>query len=280
MVLASTYANLQPYWNSRWYNPQTKTLVQVYNISTPSKPTLSHFHTIDGYLHDSRLVDGRLYFLTQSDFRIAPYYMTKYENSKNRNTELVKAFDMNFSLKNIVPEIRDSLPNPIWRGKYITSIRSSVSQCQDLSVVLPDTKTLKTVAMTPVFTTIGSLDITKTNAKIESSLVFGAVNQIHMSATGLYLVSNITKNATNTCPPNAQCFAPTYYSSSSTLVHRFSLQNGKALYKNTTEVIGNPMNQYSMDEDAKGNFRIVTQSYSWLSGNNKNATNLSIIDPS
>ncbi len=280
VILASKYSSTESYWNTRWYNPETKTLVQVYSLSNPSKPILTHFHTIDGYLHDSRLIGDRLYFLTQSDFRIAPYYMTKYQNSKNRNTELVKSFDANFLLKNIVPEVRDSLPNPVWPGKYITSTRSTVSQCQDLSVVLPNTKTLSTISMTPVFTTIASLNIAKSNSSIETSLVFGAVNQIHMSQTGLYLVSNITKNAINACPSNAKCFAPTYYSSSSSLIHRFALQNGKAIYKNTAEVVWNPMNQYSMDEDKSGSFRIVTQSYDWVSGENKNTTNLSIIGPS
>lgn len=279
-MLASKYSVAESYWNTRWYNPETKTLVQVYNISNPSKPILTHSHTIDGYLHDSRLIGEQLYFLTQSDFRIAPYYITQYQNSKNRNIELVKSFDANFLLKNVVPEVRDSLPHPMWPGRYITSVRSTVPQCQELSIVLPNMKTFSGVNMTPVFTTIASLNISKSNSKIETSLVFGSVDQIHMSQTGLYLVSNIAKNAINTCPPNAKCFAPTYYSSSSSLIHRFILQGGKALYKNTTEVMGNPMNQYSMDEDTNGNFRIVTQNYSWSSGTNKNTTNLSIINPS
>ena len=35
-----------------------------------------------------------------------------------------------------------------------------------------------------------------------------------------------------------------------------------------------------MDEDASGNFRIVTQSYSWSNGDNKNSTQVSVISPS
>jgi uncharacterized secreted protein with C-terminal beta-propeller domain len=44
--------------------------------------------------------------------------------------------------------------------------------------------------------------------------------------------------------------------------------------------MGNPMSQYSMDEDANGNFRIVTQNYAWSSGQSENSTELSIISPS
>ena len=43
---------------------------------------------------------------------------------------------------------------------------------------------------------------------------------------------------------------------------------------------GNPMNQYSMDEDASGNFRIVTQKYAWSSGTNQNSTELTVVSPS
>lgn len=39
------------------------------------------------------------------------------------------------------------------------------------------------------------------------------------------------------------------------------------------------MNQYSMDEDTAGNFRIVTQNYAWSSSGNKNTTELSVLSP-
>lgn len=67
---------------------------------------------------------------------------------------------------------------------------------------------------------------------------------------------------------------------SSTLVHKYALQNGGLAYQYTSTVPGNPMTQYSMDEDAKGNFRIVTQNYAWSSGQNQNTTELSILSPS
>lgn len=37
------------------------------------------------------------------------------------------------------------------------------------------------------------------------------------------------------------------------------------------------MNQYSMDEDASGNFRIVTQKYAWTDNGNANTTGLYVI---
>lgn len=52
------------------------------------------------------------------------------------------------------------------------------------------------------------------------------------------------------------------------------------MYQYTSSVLGNPMNQYSMDEDANGNFRIVTQNYAWSSAKNQNTTEVSIISPS
>ena len=70
--------------------------------------------------------------------------------------------------------------------------------------------------------------------------------------------------------------APTS-SVSNTLIHKYALSNGGVSYKYSATVSGNPMNKYSMDEDANGNFRLVTQNYAWSSEGNKNTTELNII---
>ena len=104
--------------------------------------------------------------------------------------------------------------------------------------------------MNPVLTTIASLKISSPNIKLQTSLVLGDVSQIHMSEKNLYLVSDIYKNSPSSkCPPNAKCIAPVYYNNTSTLIHRFALVSGKVQYKNSAEVSGIPLNQYSMDED-------------------------------
>lgn len=44
--------------------------------------------------------------------------------------------------------------------------------------------------------------------------------------------------------------------------------------------LGSPLNQYSMDEDAGNNFRIVTTLSSWSGGTNTSTTRLSVLNPS
>lgn len=118
---------------------------------------------------------------------------------------------------------------------------------------------------------------------MKNELLFGDVSQIHMSKSALYITSSISVQASQSrsaCPPGAKCFAPSYETVSQTLVHKYSLSKGGLSYQYSTTVAGNPMTQYSMDEDASGNFRIVTQNYAWSSGQSQNSTELSIISPS
>ncbi len=280
IVLGSKYSYADSYTAMRWYNPDNKTIVFVYDVSHPEKPVLQRSVEIDGSYKDSRLVGDTLYFLAQSDLRIAPYYMNLYTKSLDMNTDILPAFDKNFSLNNIVPQIRESVQNPRNTQKYITSVRSGVSRCQDLSFILPDEKVMKNLKINPVFTTIASLKISSLNTKVQTSLIFGDVSQIHMSEKNLYLVSDIYKNSPSSkCPPNAKCIAPMYYNNSSTLIHRFALVSGKVQYKNTTEVSGTPLNQYSMDEDLSWNFRIVTQNSRWSNTQNTSSTSVFIVDP-
>lgn len=127
------------------------------------------------------------------------------------------------------------------------------------------------------------MNIVDPTAKMKSELLFGDVSQIHMSQAALYITStiNIQNDSNSSCPVGADCIMPSYYGNvSKTLVHKYALSGGGLAYKYSTTVDGNPMNQYSMDEDASGNFRLVTQNYAWSSDGNKNTTELNIIGPS
>lgn len=280
IILGSEYSYGVAYGLMRWYNPDNKTVVFVYDVSHPEKPVLERSVEIDGSYKDSRLLGDTLYFLSQSDLRIAPYYTHLYVKSQDKNRDVLSGFDKNFQLNNVVPQIRERIQNPKNPLKYITSVRSGVSRCQDLSFVLPDEKIMKNLKMNPVFTTIASLKISSPNTKVQTSLVFGDVSQIHMSEKNLYLVSDIYQNTPSSkCSPNAKCIAPVYYNNASTLIHRFALVSGKVQYKNTTEVSGTPLNQYSMDEDTSGNLRIVTQNSRWSNTQNISSTSVFIVDP-
>jgi inhibitor of cysteine peptidase len=206
-----------------------------------------------------------------------PIYATDYAEKSNGFTEALVAIDKNFSLKNVSPEIRENIRNS--RGKVIQSIRSSVANCKDVTFVLPDDATLKSIDFNPSFVSLSSVNIADPTSKMKSELLFGDVSQIHMSKSALYITSviNIQDSSNSSCPPGALCKMAYYGNVSKTLVHKYALSGGSLSYKYSTTVDGNPMNQYSMDEDANGNFRLVTQNYAWSSSGNKNTTELNII---
>jgi inhibitor of cysteine peptidase len=283
ILVGSKYITTGARWDYRWYAPESKSLVAVYNMTTPTKPVLERYSQIDGDYRESRLINDTLYMVSSSYLRMPPIYYTSYAKMANGWDQAVTAIDKNFSLKTITPEIRENIRNSR-TGRYLQSIRSSVANCKDVTFVLPDDATLKNIDFSPSFVSLSSVNIADPTARMKSQLLFGDVSQIHMSQTALYITSVISSSSPDSsCPPGAECLAKTSLPiwggsyRSSTLVHKYTLSAGTLTYKYSTTVDGNPMNQYSMDEDASGNFRLVTQNYAWSSDGNENTTELNII---
>ena len=91
-----------------------------------------------------------------------------------------------------------------------------------------------------------------------------------MTQNALYLVSHYYTPRTFYCPLGMFCTYGYYRGGTTqTLVHKFALENTNLVYKNSSLIGGTMLNQYSMDEDSKGNFRILTES---------NGTNLYVFD--
>ena len=66
---------------------------------------------------------------------------------------------------------------------------------------------------------------------------------------------------------------PYYRSTENTLIHKIQISGLSASYLDSTIIPGSVINQYSMDEDANGNFRIVTRNWE-----TEETTNLYILD--
>jgi Beta propeller domain len=200
-----------------------KTIALVYRITDPKNPVLERFNQIDGNYRDSRVIGNTLYFVSTSDLRFPPLYMTPYESKTDGFDQALQAVEENFSLRRFAPEIRESYLST--KGRYLQRIRSSVASCKDVTFLLPDDATLKNVDFTPSFVSLSSINIIDPTAKMKSELLFGDVSQIHMSQTSLYITSVISQAAgtTSKCAPGSRCFAPSTPSTSSTLIHRYSL---------------------------------------------------------
>lgn len=224
VVVGQKYSQLGNMYTARWYAPEMKSFIAIYRINDPKIPILERYSQIDGSYRDSRVVNNTVYLISTSDFRIPPVYLTRYSSQKEAMAKTIGDIEKNFNIKTFAPEIRES--NLGIKGKYIQNIRSSAANCKDVTFVLPDANTLKNIEFNPTLISLSSLDLSNATAKMKSELLFGDVSQIHMSQSSLYITSTISQSSPSTCPPNAKCFAPSYMSASSTLVHRYALKNG------------------------------------------------------
>lgn len=95
-----------------------------------------------------------------------------------------------------------------------------------------------------------------------------------MSQDGLYLVGAMYTSRAFSCPANARCMLPRYPEGQNSLIHKFDVEpSGTLEYVASNVVSGTPLNQYSMSEDAAGNFRLLT-----TSRGNQVTTHLFVLD--
>lgn len=238
IIVGQKYTQYGSYYASRWYNPELKSIVAVYNVANPSSPILERYNQIDGQYKESRLIGDTLYFLSMNDFRIPPMYPILYQKDKNGFSEMISAVKKDSILQYIAPQIRESILNT-GTSKYTQTSRTAATSCNDMSFVLPDDVTLKNIEFNPAFLTLASINISDATAKIKSEVLFGDVSQIHMSTKSLYITSTISQSQdaiNSACPVNAKCIAPSYQYTQSTLIHHYALENGGIRYISTTSV--------------------------------------------
>lgn len=257
LVLTATKSlQYQNYW-TYWYNNSQKSIIAIYNIQDVSKATLLRNIEVDGYLSDSRLSEtGMMTAVVTTSYWMPPIY--RYMDSSSKMARPV--FD--YSTRNLMPRISDQ---QFSNGK-VTNSNRSITDCTGMSSILPSKNTLSKYSINPNLTSILRFDIRVPNGKIDSEVIVSQAGQIHVSKDSVYLTANMwQQNTSSTCPPNARCASPMIWNPGtiSTLVHKFNLTNAKIRYSYSKEVSGTPLNQYSMDEDVNGNFRIVTSLNSW-----------------
>jgi len=86
--------------------------------------------------------------------------------------------------------------------------------------------------------------------------------EIHMTKKSLYLVNNYYTSVSWRCPIGFRCIMPYIPSWNYTLIHKLDVNWFNLNYVDSQIIHWKPINQYSMDEDSKWNFRIFTKYYS------------------
>ena len=219
------------YWARTWGNEDLfnwyRTILAIYDVSDVENLKLLKFENLPWTYHDARLIDNQLYVITQQSLNW--YYWPKYEVNLMKGLTTVEVTDEWAEVKKI--------------------------ECSNISYVLPDDENLK---LNPTFTIVTALNIKDTSKDIETTALLSPSWEIHMTQDSLYLVSNYYSPSRWNCPRGLVCISSYYGWTTQSLIHKFK-RNGLTLkYQNTAAVPWSLLNQYSMDEDSQGNFRILT----------------------
>ena len=250
IILASRYDSKSDsiLWESR-------TVAIIYDISDLDNLKLLKMTEVNGYFNDARMIDDQLYLITSVDLN---WYNIVWR-------------DKPVSFKDMKPKITDTILKKgiIFKNRYVK--RTISMSCDSIFYLLPSEDTMKETDTYPNFTLISQISLKDLTDAPKQSLVFWNVNEIHMSQTSLYLPSPIYLAKPTRCS-HWWCYGSWYYRDENTLVHKFNLWKS-VKYQDSTIIPGTPLNQYSMDEDNDGNFRILTTT--WY---DQKATHLSILD--
>lgn len=277
VVLSTKYNNTQ-YGFRYWFNRQVKTVVVVYDMTDMNNLRIDRYYETDGSINESRMIGKYLYLLSSSSFSF-PYDLY-YGASTSLNEEKFNADFIGSTIKPQKVELRrtsiEAEKNFSQKGRILpyNLTRKDTTTCSEMEYILPDTETMKQFQFTPNLATLSIIDTEDATKETKTKVLFGDVNQIHMSLSSLYITSHLATSYDFRCGPLMKCIMPYYYQGQNTLIHKLSVKGDTTSYVTSTIVPGSPLNQYSMDEDTAGNFRIVT-SHSYP----EQSTELFVLDP-
>ena len=254
IILWSRYASS---YNSVLWN--ARSIVIIYDISDLNNLKLEKLTEVYGYFEDARMIKDQLYLISSIN-------LNWYDIA--RRDEPIIFTDMQPRITDIV--LKKSINKAEW---LINSYQKKISKipCNKIFYLLPSEDTMKETGIYPNFTLVSQISISDLDATTQQNLVFGNVNEIHMSQSSLYLPSPVYFSNPIRCSI-WWCYDGRYYRDENTLIHKFNLWKS-VVYQDSTIIPWEPLNQYSMDEDDDGNFRILT-----TTRYDQKATHLSILD--
>lgn len=241
VIIWNYWANI---WDYEYIFNENRTITAIYDISDINNLNLLKFENLPWYYRDARLIWNQLYVVTQQSLN---WYVWK--SSK-------------VDLKRWLSSVE------------ITSKGSQLNEvdCSDISYVLPEDEDLN---LNPTFTIVTSINIKDTNQKDTTTALLSPTWELHMSKDSLYLVSNYYTPARWRCPVWLYCVTSVFWWKTQTMIHKFSRDWAGLKYVNTALAQWTLLTQYSMDEDSKGNFRILTSVW-----DNERSTSLYVFDSS
>lgn len=274
ILTATRYSQSSQFWRG-WYDNSQKSILAIYDITDISDTKLIRLTQVDGTLVDTRLEDNGLFTaVVSTSYWTPPYYRT-FSESEDMPSSAYRS-------RQLIPRISDVR----YHGNRRIATNRTVANCTGMASILPDTTTLSQYSFSPTLTSIVRFDTSVAAGDITSQVVLSDAPQIHVTRDSVYLTSNmwtpVQTTSVGKCTPDTPCATASSMiwnpGTNGTLVHRFSLDQTRTQYVYSRLLSGSPLSQYSMDEDALGNFRIVTSLSDWTRGSSAQSTSVSVLD--
>jgi hypothetical protein len=166
-----------------------RSIAIVYDITDMEHLLLKKLIEVQGSYQDARIVDGELYLI--SNISLNRYDIAYAE----------KPFVFNDILPTSIELVLKANPTSALTGNILNSynkIKTSLP-CNSIFYLFPSEETLKEHYLLPNFTLISKLSLENVEKKLEQKLVFGAVDEFHMSEEALYLPSPIYFSSPRKC---------------------------------------------------------------------------------
>lgn len=228
LIIIGQMSNYRNSLHESFLTFQNRSIVAIYDTSKIKQLQLLKFENLPGWYQDARLIDDQLYVVSELGFN--------WRNWKGR------VHDFRKGLASVELTSQGTTLQPL--------------ECSQISYVLPEDEKL---SLDPVFTLVAGIDIRDMSKKMETTALLAPNGEIHMTKDALYLVSDFYTQSNWSCPRGMLCAVPYFRTTTQTMIHKFS-RHGLALrYQNTALVPWSLLTQYSMDEDDKGYFRILTK---------------------
>lgn len=258
VLIGETYKNLV----NRKKGGITTSLIYI-DIRNKAKPSIIRQVYLEGATRNSRRIGNRLYLVMNSySFQLPstnkqinsnkPITLKQYELEKDRLAKTIKSW-----------RISKQLPHYTERGKPgMHSLMKSGSFYLNMDDI-------QSYSLTSILT----IDLIANSFKYTGIAYFGSPDTIYASQKALYLTSNFyngTYNGKqkykidqNRFPNNSQ----------KTLIHKFSYMNSTFDYRGSGIILGslgwNQTSTFQLDEDQKGNLRVVSYNRNSNAKNNK-----------
>lgn len=246
-------------------------MIEVYRLDDIKNPTQERIIEMEGYMTEARLTNkGKLIAVTKSGYD-APIILSDSWASRDGQAENATG-DMTGS--GVIPKVSSRL---VRSGKKLSEQISSPKDCSQIASILPEKSVRKTLSFSPSIVQILQVNLADSDAPPTVNRVFADMKQIYVSYDSVYLIGEMFR----TFPSRGLCFGiwgdcrPAQYKAN-TVVHRFTLQNTGAEYAYSVALSGSPLSEYSMHENDKQEFALVTQDFRTGEERNQSHTQLHI----